>query len=90
MAGVEKVGAKSVYNSGRCEDKTTCDPDVLVRTVLKDILSAMQGLFNSFLLSFYQKHLLPILLKTLLVLQTRECTQLLIFFQYYYENNDVS
>ncbi|KAK7103379.1 hypothetical protein V1264_018289 [Littorina saxatilis] len=42
IQGVEKVGAKSVYNSGRCEDKTTCDPDVLVRTVLKDILSAMQ------------------------------------------------
>ena len=40
---MERVGAMSVYNAGEADSKTAVDPEVLVRTTLSDILSAMQG-----------------------------------------------
>ncbi|XP_076441937.1 uncharacterized protein LOC143280973 isoform X2 [Babylonia areolata] len=40
---VERIGARCVYNGGACTDSTaSSQPDKLVRTILQDILRAMQ------------------------------------------------
>ena len=42
---LERLGARCVHNSGRCGNHAASDPDMLVRGILKEILSAMQGEF---------------------------------------------
>ncbi|KAK7502719.1 hypothetical protein BaRGS_00005969, partial [Batillaria attramentaria] len=45
LVGVEKAGARCIYNSGSCVDQeaaSTSDPELLVRTILSDIIAAMQ------------------------------------------------